>query len=809
MKDRLQIISLFMAFLVVTLPIASVQAFAFTTYAVGSKHVNGYRAETDTTTIIANISESGVKASDVKLITNQNKPFSQCTFSLGTSICKYDFASGKWAEGEWAYQVSYNGQGAQNSIIVDKIDPVVTINSIVQQGKLMIAYSVSESAFRSCSGINRIEFTLGGTLINTTKLNFNPGTNCDYTSSAGIAAPSTNNKEKDLCLNVFDNVGNKGTSCQKVIVDKELGEILDLQIVDSNGNPIYYIAAATAVPINAKIRFKIKEHDLDKITVDASEFATQENYRNNQKNIDADCYTISNNEYLCEIPVVLDLLSEGSPSLKIHIKDKAGNEDNRQKNILIKVDNKHPAVKSFSAGLCGNRNVIGPANNSITAAIEEADSGLNGRKVYLDLSSVLGGGTHIYPNECKKAGINWICRWGTFDRNETVTLNHGMVLNIRFVSPSQDDAGNSLESGTDYSVKYYDEQPSMTKFKITADSAEIFRNEISNYPTVGGTLTLTINVSSDLPVTASADFSQISSSVGKYNVQCTGDAIQKCLFKEIGPLRGPFEAGQMSVPVTLKDCAGNTRVVEIPIEVSQIESTTSDYCVYPSVSSGGMPSRVDRAILRILPQSVFFETKVSCAAEQIISQKITKCDGESSYLEPDAISGQNLPSLIGVPSSSFYTRFNLRRATSPPNSVTYTCTIMTIVKNGVSISHPEPDAVPFVLAFYDSLGSADQTLKAKVDDIKNSDLVQMKWLDTLNKWLSRAQSVCGLYSTLQGIAGSIGTAGNVLQVVAKTLPTLQPTAIGLTKASTGLSNLASGGVLLGKFCDFMSCRWIP
>ncbi|MBS3115602.1 hypothetical protein J4482_03125 [Candidatus Woesearchaeota archaeon] len=51
MGRSIQLISIFVIFLVVTLPISSVQAFAFTTYGVSSKNVRGYRAETDTTAI--------------------------------------------------------------------------------------------------------------------------------------------------------------------------------------------------------------------------------------------------------------------------------------------------------------------------------------------------------------------------------------------------------------------------------------------------------------------------------------------------------------------------------------------------------------------------------------------------------------------------------------------------------------------------------------------------------------------------------------------------------------------------------------
>ncbi len=808
-EDKIKLVSSFMIFLIITIPLSSVQAFAFTTYAVNSKNVKGYRAETDTTAIIAEIDEAGVKASDVKLVNQKNTPFSQCSFTLGQSICRYDFASGKWAEGEWTYQVSYKGQSAQNSIIVDKIEPVVTLKSVTQQGNLVIDYSIVESAFKDCSGLNRLEFTLGGNLINKTKLNFTPGTNCEYTKSAGINAPSTNSKEKDLCLNAYDNVGNKGTSCQKVIVDKELGEITDLQILDSAGNSISYVASASAIPISAILKFKIKEHNLDKITADASEFAVQEVYRNNQKAVDADCYSISNDEYSCEVPIVLDLFSGGNPTLKIHIKDKAGNEDDKQRNILIKTDGKNPVVTSFVSGFCGNRNVIGDSNNSVTVTINEADSGLNGKKIYLDLSSVVSGYDRVFPNECKKAGINWICKWGPFDR--TAALNHGAALNIRFVSPSQDDAGNPLELGTEYSTNYYGNSPSMVKYKITSDSAEIFRNEIRDYPTVGGTLALIINVSSDLPVTASADFSQISAAVGKYNVKCAGDAVQTCLFKEVGPLKGPFAAGQVSVPITLIDCAGNKAEVQVPVEISQIESTANNYCIYSyNKDTMPMPKKIDRITLKTIPQKAYFETSASCAGTPI-SQKVVKCDGETGYLSPGLITGQNIPDLLGSPSSLFYTKFNIRRAVSPPDSVAYTCKFATIIKIGSTISQPEYDDVPFTLGFYNSnLGAADENLQKKIDDLKKSSLVSGQWIGTLNKILKRLDSACTIYTSIQGTSATLNGAGATLEAVAVAWPILTPFAKGLTAAGSVFHTAATWmGYLMKVPCEIMACELTP
>ena len=186
----LQTIAIFTICLMVSFPIYSASVFAsVTTYSENKDGVRDYRAATDITTIVAEITESGVDFTEVNLITaGGSRAFTNaCTFTDGLSTCGYSFNNGEInyvGAGKWNYNVKYTGvvpnqQSSTESITVDDLEPVVAIISISSSEQVIVNYDIKERAYENggdneCSGINRVEFLLAGQLISSVELNFDP-----------------------------------------------------------------------------------------------------------------------------------------------------------------------------------------------------------------------------------------------------------------------------------------------------------------------------------------------------------------------------------------------------------------------------------------------------------------------------------------------------------------------------------------------------------------------------------------------------------------------------------------------------------
>ena len=808
---NMQKAALFMICLMVSLPFYSANTFAaINAYSTSSKGARDYRAVNDQSTIFAEITGTGAVASQVRLVTNQDVGFQQCISneSSQTSLCTYRMSQGSSPIGTFPYSVAYQGQTGVNSITVDSLEPNVTISSITISQNITASISVRERAYdpadtNKCSGIKSIDYVLAGNVLKTVLVNQQPGVSCaNSVFTESVPSASTNNIEKSFCVVVTDNVGNVGEACQNIVVDKELPIPSNAVATTLQGTPINYVSSSTG-SISAVIMFSLRERSLLSVRADASEFSSNQAQKDQMRNLVGSCSNIScNGDCSCTIPnVIVNLPQGGSPSLRVTATDTSGNVADVSIPVSIRVDNNAPIVSSLVAKQCAGVNTLGSGVNTITATIQESESGIVGKKVYLDLSSLDSAYSRVFPNSCAQSGSSWKCTWGPFAASSSVA--HGSNIPISIVSPSQDDAGNFFAYSTN--LFYDSENPVVIGSSLRAASNVAFGNEITNFPTTGGTVQISLFVKDNTPVTISADLSGISP-IQRKNATCSTVAgNQTCVLSEIGPLFGPQDT---TIPITVTDCVGNSETINLPISISNLDTQSLDYFTY-SVSQTG--PAIDKQVLSVIPQKAYFPlSSISLQGSTPIVQKITACEPASAlnYFEVSKISNSRMPDLIGSPSTTPYVRFNLDRQTDPPSPLAVTCTVQTISRSFAgSISQPELDNVSFSIAFANTrFGAIDDSVKNKAKEVRDSALVQGKLIGDMEKIVSYARTACGIWNTYVTIMNIIAFIDAIMGAIGKT-----GFGAAAEKAFTALTQAnAAGTVAAGKlikpFCDFVSCN---
>ena len=544
--------------------------------------------------------------------------------------------------------------------------------------------------------------------------------------------------------------------------------------------------------------FNLDEHELTSITADASEFVAQESLKSQQSNVAVTCDPITcEDDCECTARIDLSIRNSGTYTLKVHAVDSSNNVADLNLPVTLRADTTEPVVTSLTANKCGAMSAIGPKNNFMSAIIQESDSGLRGRNIRLDLRPLLGSNliwVDVRANECTDAGGTWLCNWGII--NPVGTFTHGQNIRITFSSPSHDDAKNTLVSDDSYDIFFDANKPVFLNRTIIG--AYPLRGELIDYPVTGGTVEIIINISEDVPTVATADFSDIAD-VGIKKVDCVDNV---CRFKEIGPLytRTPGDI-EAIVPVNITDCVGNVENVDIKLNISYLEETPGNIWTYNV--GDPMPAAIDTQTMEVIQHKIYFPLRLSgpnpATAEPIL-QRTLKCVGETGF-----ITGK--PDLLGNPSITPMAKFTLRRGGVPPNPLVYNCTISTITRTSTGIiSLPEIDNVTFTIPFENlPLGTIDDALQRKMNDIKSSPLVRGKWIGQLDKLITTLENVCALYNTIATVAAIIDGVAEGLALI----PITKPAGNALGKVGKGLTKVSQDtiGKIANPLCKAVSCNW--
>ncbi|MBN2421244.1 hypothetical protein JXB27_03115 [Candidatus Woesearchaeota archaeon] len=818
--NYLQSSAIFMALLVISMPIYISSVYAqdssanFDVYVLNSEETEGYRARNDRSIVVAEINAPGVSVEDVRLVTSNNAAFQSCSPQDGKTICKYEFSQGSWPLGSYTFVVRY-GSTKSATVIVDDYAPNVTITGIDNGKELSVSYNIRErisEGSSQCSGIKRLSFVLGGVVVNTTILPSSTG--CSITGGTSkMSVPSTNNIEKFFCVEAYDGAGNKGSSCEKIIIDREPSSASNPYLAKANGDRIDFITASVGPILNAQARFTLNEQNLFSLKADASEFSYYDLQKQEMLDVAGSCNPVNcNGTCVCKVPVTLNLPYGGNPVLRVTTRDYSGNEANLTIPYSVQADNDAPTVRTFSAKQCGDRNALGLSNNTVNVVVVDSGSGMDDEAIWLDLTPVLDitGGSRINARSCTNIGNEWGCSFGVFP--VTTGPVHGSTIRLSLSPGSQDDAGNSV-SHEPASFFFDSQSPKYISHSIRGIKNVAFQEEIEAYPSSGGTIELKIVATDDLTVSAIADFSNVAY-MGTKGVSCEGETNKTCTFTEIGPLiAGP--KFNLKIPVRLIDCVGNTYQINLSMNISDIKDKPGSYGSY--VISYSTPEKIDKLSLNEISHSMFFSLEwVASSTTTPISQKVTECSGSTDYLE--IIDGdERLPVLLSAPSKYPTAQFKFQRGIQDPgDSLTYTCTIRTISRSTAGIiTPPEYDNVTFDVPFYnDPLGSIDDAAQKKLDAVKTSSLVSGKGAKLITKLQSlfdTLSSMCRLWQSLLEMATIIDSVALIICTIKAPNPATAAACKGASTTGEATSDLTEVGLgeIFTNMCAFISCDYVP
>ncbi|MFC1728060.1 hypothetical protein ACFLZ7_01180 [Nanoarchaeota archaeon] len=801
--NKLRLIATFMIFLVLSLPVYA--SISLRTY--NSDGVEGFRRETgDTITVEATIDQQSIAPSQVRLA---NYQFDNCTTVGSNSVCTFTSPNNVYG-GEYSFEVTHAGESADGSFISDDTPPdVQAVNVHQQTDGVYVKYKIFEHAYSSvCGRLDRIEYTVDGQTIDTKTQGLELKHNCKFPLNDSnpkgedehrLTIPSTGLKE--ICVVAYDVVGNSGELCKDFYVDHSAPVASNLEIHDSNGL-LKYIAPKRGT-IMVDVKFTVKEEYLKVITGDLSDLTEVSALKSGLRNLEPTCYPQNcSGTCACEFKnVPMQRPSAGTVNINLHMEDDSENKVDQVPSYTFILDDVAPQVKSVETIVFQGTNYVNQPYNVVRVTLEEAGSGFNQQKVFLDLSPFMTGDRErVYPTECNQQGAEWVCEWRGVTAYELTENLQKTPLTLAY--PSQDDAGNMVEGG-DSSVTLDKEYPVVDSYNVRAVGA--LGEFPSQYPKSGDTIVVIVKAEDTLPVTAYADFSQVAQVRGYHKTDCTYEnQVSTCTWERVGPLySGPLF--NQPVNLVLVDLVGNNNSEQIYINISGVEGQVSDYW---SINSGDpSPARIDKQVLNFVPFKVYFPTNLSGPPSvEPISVKLVDCDGETGFLDLNR-DDLALPDLLGAPGKQFYTKFNLREGTAPTTStLTFNCTFRIISRTDFGyISQPEIDSEEFTINFYNSeLGTIDDEIQEKIDEEKDSWLVKGGWITSINKVIEYIKKSCQVIQMFDNVRSIIRGIDSILDPLRATPAERVAKVFSFLDSKTGkvFEKIYNK---LGETCYFISC----
>ncbi|MFC1755219.1 hypothetical protein ACFL96_17815, partial [Thermoproteota archaeon] len=401
-----------------------------------------------------------------------------------------------------------------------------------EDGNLVAEFMVGDIAcytancFGRCSGISKVEFKSGSTVLGTFS---NATEECTLTASTPLNVPGSETKEYSICMIATDIVGQTSDpSCKPVMVDKQAPKL--------EGNPVIIdtdsqkLETTKGEPIDlGNIKFNLTEHvSIEEVKVDLIGFDTRPEVADLYKGKPGACSgPTKDNLFRCTAPLKgLHLMINSSSSLKVRIyaRDKMGNELNTTVDYPITYDVTPPEFIKIESDYIDENGLywVNASGFELRAYFHEAGAGMSNRWVSLDMSSfgpqavfVPGSGeglgfgtggedieissTTLRPNTCEETDNTWVCTWKYLQ----ATAPSGSHLPVS-IKRAADDAGN-LMTHSSHGLFSLDSVAPKVLFINETPLGETGLGVIGE----GDMLIIKAYVQDHTPVTATANFSGI------------------------------------------------------------------------------------------------------------------------------------------------------------------------------------------------------------------------------------------------------------------------------------------------------------
>ncbi|MEA2038156.1 MAG: hypothetical protein U9O94_11720 [Nanoarchaeota archaeon] len=637
MKNRyLHLVAMFLAVLVVSLPIYSSVVFASLSNGIvyGGDGVKGYYRNNDLIKInvTASISDDsdGISTSQIKV---EGEEFTNCNLIWnGAYVCTHSVNAGELTDNIFVVRLD-NDNGEKDSELTihgsfDEVKPEVELFEITpflvgEDENIIIRYNVRDISnsdnLNKCTGIKKLVFS-HGSYSYTPEINSMPYASgsseidflndCDKEGSVIVAASdiSEASGEIEVTLVAYDNFNQQSDAGRTSFVyDKDAPTVEGFEIMNIYGGVIDYFGANIISDVAVIFEVIDGNLDVDNVFADVSGINIDRPYSYYDKQ--ASCGEGSDGRFNCNITGLRLKLSSDVSSVEINVSvsDLLGNsqyvslskaisyDDTGSGVDRIKTNYKHPTENIY---------YLGGTDNTIILEINSPNAGFYNRNVFLDLRNI-NNNPNVRADECRVEGGLWKCYWNDVD---VTRVNRG-VWEVSVEANSVDDLGNSLSGDLEWN--------------LTVDKQDPVIGEISYSPAApvsGDTIRFIFNVEDDSAVTARINSSLISTTEEFFG-SCNQD--NECTV-EIGDLISSHI--DSSVEVIVEDVIGNVASTVVGIVVYQAEGD-----VVPNFfrvnNAEPIPLRIDRQVASQIPLYVFVHVSLSSVGNGKAISKGVHCEG--------------------------------------------------------------------------------------------------------------------------------------------------------------------------------------
>ncbi len=760
-----KISAIFAIMLILMLPIYSANVFASinNVRVFGNDQLEGYRREDDLTYVLADVSISGDDAINPEQVFFNNQEFSNCMASGDYFTCVLGLNKNKIEPKTHSFTINLKDKSGKtvdtytSTYVVDAKAPLITsfivLPKVTKKGNLTVEYNIRDYSYESNpgSGIKKIvickddlanivkEIEINGTSsLDARKLSFKTS---DFIESTGSA---------DVCIIAYDMLGQASEmKCEKLTVDEKSPEIKTdaFQITDSSGNEIDYISTN---PVSAIVAVEIEDESLAKVTADLSELNSQASY----KNMEAECIN-NDNLYECAWPVTIKLSDSGKVSIKITAEDAVGNNAEKTVSHTFKFDKTGPVVKSISNIIEeGEIKYLGK-NNNLVLEIEEKDSGLNLENVWIRI-----GSSNIKTDECVQEGSSWNC----YFNDVSVNSADGSSVVVSVSPDSKDDVGNKFDLSKGISSETFVMDSNAPLLIGEIEITKIGNHSYSDmYETdefaSGDKLNIKATLNEKSKLTAKADLSAIGFGKAEQG-SCSQQENNWVCEWNIGPIAsGPIK-GNLNFEFT--DIVGNTAEKTVPINVLGVyDEEKPDFWYVEKIEK--MPKAIDRQTTELITHKQYVHVSLKPIYDRcgtsILAMDL-ECTGDTGYIENYELINEN--------SEDPYIVVTLSQQEMPENSLSLNCNLLIISKicGDTIAANVEEEPVKFTVDFYNMpLGEVSDNVKNKIKEAQDSWLVQQEWIGELEKWITYAEKICGLFGTWNKVNQALANVEALLEVI--------------------------------------------
>ncbi|HLD89098.1 MAG TPA: hypothetical protein VI894_02730 [Candidatus Nanoarchaeia archaeon] len=832
MKKKECSISVFLMFLIVTLPLASAEFITVKIYNYNS--IEGYASKDDLYTIeaVAKITgDANITKNQVKIAGSQFDVCNLLNEAQGTFRCYFNSYTNVLGAGVHTFDVKLyddanNAVDSRSAVlIVDDASPELTFFEISQKSineNATIRFTAKDSACSAsgcsgkCSGISEIKLFANEFEVSYANIS---SSRCENSGTAYLNLSSYNGRV-EACGQAVDSIGKPSQKkCANISIDTQGPSFEWSGVSGSEGANLDYAKG----PTKTVISFNVSDDSgvkRDSVQVDVKDLIKSER----EARRSAECEVVFFNHSICRVSQEIDFTEERSGSITVGAEDLLGNSATASFPFTIGYDNESPKIE-FLGTDAPNQSYAKAVGNTFIAKIKKTKSQISNKNAVLDVSS-FGREQRIPADECVYA-TEWMCIWKDISVSESRDGPAVALLNLR------DNAGNSAVGKTSLRMTIDKEIPKILNYSPVAEGLTA-----PDCPVPGETPQYNFIVQDSSPAFIYVDATNISDNAELIKAGCPAVELEgrasniwNCTIGIDKLKSGPITA---NINFTISDSAGNERIAIKKIEVCAGDSNKIPNFLRLQVKKIS-PEKIDRKIASKTPVPVFIAVDLIGSAN-VVNTEIESCgkeDAEKKSKDKDAtkkeskniVDSAETPYLLNARSKNPVIALKIAKDDYKGVEIAeIVCKLkITVRKGGTVYLKPEVETVTAKISFYNlPIGYIDDNIQAKIDREKS----EIKSLESQIK--SRQESkdafkeTCKMLKLYAQISNTIHQIGNTLRSLGCVISLLPFTkAVGESIANAGkkmvevfentIGETKLGGVInplklicamySGKYCD--------